>query len=70
MNTKRIKMRMIELGMTNKELASIIGRTPQHVSGVINGKKPLTLKMAFDIQEALSIPNSEFDKYFLSEEND
>ena len=64
-NTKAIKKRMIELGMSNNELAEAVGRTPQHVSGVVNGRKPMTLKMAFDIQEALDIPNSEFDYYFL-----
>lgn len=69
MNTKKIKMRMVELGMTNKALAEAIGRTPQHTCNVINGKKPLTLQMAFALQDALEIPNIMFDVYFLRDDD-
>lgn len=70
MNTRKIKMRMAELGMTNKALAEAVGRTPQHMSNVVNGRKPLTLRTALAIQEALAIPDCMFDVYFLSGKDD
>lgn len=66
MNTKAVKCRMIDKGLTNAEMADKIGVTPQHFSGVLNGKKPLTLNMANKIQEVLEIPNDDFGHYFLS----
>lgn len=65
MNTKELKKRMVDYNMTNAELADKIGVTPTHFSGVLNGKRPLTLGLANKIQEALEIPNEDFGHYFL-----
>lgn len=65
MNTKALKMRMIDYDLTVNELADRVGLTPSYMSALINGKKPLTLKVANDIQKVLEIPNERFGHYFL-----
>lgn len=65
MNTKEVKKRMVDFGYTNNELADRLGVTPAHFSGVLNGKRTLTLGMADKIQQALEIPDEQFAFYFM-----
>lgn len=70
MNTKEIKKRMVDYGFTNAELADRIGVTPSHFSGVLNGKKALTLGVADKIQQALEIPDELFAFYFMKRDSE
>lgn len=64
-NTKALKMRMLDHGVTVNELADMVGIRPAYMSSLINGKRPLTLKVANSIQKALEIHNTDFGFYFL-----
>lgn len=50
-----IKFRMEQLGMSNTDLAKIIG-TPARVSEILNGKRDLSLKMMRDLHLKLQVP--------------
>jgi len=50
-----IRFRMEQLGMTNKDLAKILGYKSR-VSEIFNGKRKLTLKMIRNLHEKLKIP--------------
>lgn len=67
-NTIAIKKRMLDLGLTNSELAKLISVNPCYLSTVINGKKSLTLSIAGKLQHALQISNEEFMFYFMHSE--
>jgi antitoxin component HigA of HigAB toxin-antitoxin module len=69
-NTKEIKKRMVDYGLTNAELADRIGVTPSHFSGVLNGKKTLTLGVANRIQKVLEIPDELFAFYFMKRDGE
>lgn len=67
-NSRKIRGRMVELGVTQKKLAEIIGRSQTTVSQKLSGVRPMWLDEAESIAEALSIPNSEFGCYFFNSE--
>ncbi len=50
-----IKFRMEQMGMTNKDLAKVIGYKSR-VSEIFNRKRKLTLKMIINLHEKLKIP--------------
>ena len=50
-----IKFRMEQMGMTNKDLAQVIGYKSR-VSEIFNRKRKLTLKMIRNLHEKLKIP--------------
>lgn len=50
-----IKFRMDQSGMTAKDLVPVIGRL-NRVYEVLNRKRPLTLKMIWNLHEKLGIP--------------
>lgn len=64
MNSKKIKGRMAECGVTQKELAEAIGLAPATISQKINGIRPLYLNEAEKIAQVLMIKESEFGSYF------
>lgn len=64
-NTKELKKRMVDYDLTAATLADKVGLSRPYMSGIINGKKTLTLSVAERIQEVLEIPNSDFGHYFL-----
>ena len=53
-----IKMRMSELGLTQKKLAEMIGQSPSRVSDYITGKCEPTLKVARELCLKLNIAPS------------
>ena len=67
-NTIAIKKRMLDLGLTNSELAKLISVNPCYLSTVINGKKSLTLGIAGKLQNALEISDEDFTFYFMHRE--
>lgn len=50
-----IRFRMEQLGLRQKDLVPFIG-SPSKVSEVLNGKRPLTMRMARTLHERLGIP--------------
>jgi len=48
-----LKEALEEHGMTQRELAEKIGRPPQLISGIINGRKGITAETALDLADAL-----------------
>jgi len=50
----RVRSRMRELGITQKELARQLGCTQQHVSVLLGGKSNMTLETVSKLEQALS----------------
>lgn len=65
-NTKAIKIRMIEKDISNLDLANAIGKKPVTVRQKISGHRPMFLAEAEVIQEVLDIPDDKFCHYFFS----
>lgn len=49
----RVRRRMEELGMTQKQLADVMGCTQQHVSILLNGRVNMTLETMAKLESAL-----------------
>ena len=64
MNVIEIKKRNIERDISPKDWAECLGITLQHAYKKINGKSPLTLWQADQIQNLLGIADEEFAFYF------
>lgn len=65
-NTKEIKKRLIDKGMSVGDLAEVMGRSYANISSKINNKTPITLDDAMKMQTVLGISNEDFCFYFLS----
>lgn len=63
-NTLKIKSRMVELNLTQKDIAKILKIAPPTVSQKINNIRPMGLKEAEQLAEALQISIQEFPIYF------
>ncbi len=50
-----IKFRMEQLGLTQKDIANIIG-SKSHVSEILSGKRKLTVEMMKTLHSALGVP--------------
>lgn len=50
-----MKLRMYEMGITQKRLAELLHLSPSRVSGVLNGKYDPSLKTAREISKTLNI---------------
>lgn len=48
---KRIRMKMAEFDITTKEFAELVGVSPNHMSSVIHGNRPITRIVALRIEE-------------------
>jgi len=60
---KALEVAMLERGITQKELAEMIGRTPSTISQITNGHRKPWPKLRREIAEALHIPENElFDE--------
>lgn len=55
----RIKELLAERGMTGKELAKVLGVTPQYVSSIVNGGRSVSLNALISVADALNVPLSE-----------
>lgn len=64
-NTKAIRMRMVDKELTSAELADVVGVSPSKMSFILNNKQDMKLWEAFEIQQALDIPDERFTYYFL-----
>lgn len=50
-----LKPELEERGISQKELAKMIGMQPSHLSELMKGKRPMTTDIAFKIQDAIGI---------------
>ena len=65
-NTKALKMRMIEKDVDYDFLAKACGRKKSSIRQKITGYRPLTLEEAEVFQQALDISNDDFGYYFFN----
>ena len=67
-NTRKIKGRMAELGLTQKDIAEKLDLSQATVSQKISGSRPLYLDEAQKIAELLCIEDEEFRSFFWAED--
>lgn len=65
-NSKKIKERMAERSITQRQLAKELGIATPTMNQKINNVRPMDLKEAEKIAEVLHIPVSDFKEFFLS----
>lgn len=63
-NANKIKIRMLEKNMTQKDLAVMMGMAQSTLSQKINNVRPMDLNEAENMSELLEIPQEEFALYF------
>lgn len=64
LNSKLIKQRMAQMGLTQKNLAEMLNLASPTVSQKINNSRPLTLQEAEKIAKILKIEDNLFGEYF------
>ena len=67
LNTNKIRGRIVELGMTNKDVASALHIALPTVSQKINNVRPMTLNEAETLGKLLKIKSEDFTAYFFAE---
>ena len=65
-NTLKIKAKIVELGLTQKDIASALKIALPTVSQKINNIRPMTLDEADKIAFVLQIDESEYATYFFA----
>ena len=66
LNTRKIKARMKELGLTQADVGDKLGLAPATVSQKINGSRPMTVEEADKLAVILSISDQEYGAYFFA----
>ncbi|MDO4302113.1 MAG: helix-turn-helix transcriptional regulator [Clostridia bacterium] len=66
-NTRKIKARLTELGLTQDDLAAKLGLATCTVSQKLNNIRPLKLSEANEIAKILKIDDLDFKEYFFAE---
>ena len=64
LNTNKIKGRMVELGLKQKDVAKALGIATPSISQKLNGKRPMYLEEARQLAELLKIEKGAFGSYF------
>lgn len=67
-NEKKIKARILELGLSIKIIALEMDLSAYTLGQKISGKAPMSLKEARFLQKRLSIPDEEIVPYFFTRE--
>ena len=65
-NTNKLKGRLAELGLTQKDVADYLGLANATVSQKINNIRPMTLNEALKLSELLEIDDCHFRDYFFA----
>lgn len=65
-NSEKIKDRMKNMGIMQKEVADVLGIKPPTVSQKINGVRPMDLDEAKALAQMLEIQPEEFGLYFFA----
>ena len=66
LNTGRLKGRMRELGIVQKDVADRLNISPPTVSQKLNGVRPMSLDEARKLAELLKIDSADFGSYFFA----
>lgn len=60
---KHIKILMIERDLTQKDIATLLGVTPQYMGNIIRGESNGSYSLWETFKEKLDIPDTEIEKY-------
>lgn len=63
-NARKIKARMVELGLTQKDISKALNLAPATISQKFNGIRPMSLQEAQDLSVLLKIEDADFGDYF------
>ncbi|KPI46301.1 repressor [Clostridioides difficile] len=66
-NTMKIKSRMVELGLTQRDIAIHLKLAPCTVSMKINNTRPMTLEEANKLVGVLKLNENQFGEYFFKQ---
>ena len=75
MNRENLKLRikdvMTEKGITSRQLAERMGKTPQYIGNIINGGKAMSLNSLIKVADALDVKFGDLfeSSYYVPEEN-
>ena len=67
LNVSKIRGRMAELGVTQKEIAKEMNLAAPTVSKKLNQIRPMNLDEAEKLAQILKISNNEFGEYFFAQ---
>lgn len=67
-SSEKLKARMKEKGITQKQIADVLGVAPPTVSQKLNGIRPMDLNEAKTIADELEIDSADFGIYFFASE--
>lgn len=68
-NTRMIKARMIELGLTYEDLGKAMGKSAETIRHKIYNYRPMWLSEALELQAVLKIADEKFHLYFFTGES-
>lgn len=68
-NTLKIKARMVELGLTQKDIATALELATPTVNQKLNNKRPMNLNEANLIANILNIDSFQYCEYFFYNQN-
>lgn len=63
-NTLKLKARIVELGLTQKDVATKLNLATPTINQKINNVRAMSLEEAFALSKILKINTMEFPKYF------
>ena len=66
LSSEKLKARMKEKGITQKQIADVLGVAPPTVSQKLNGIRPMDLNEAKTIADKLEIDSADFGVYFFA----
>lgn len=66
LNTNKVRGRMAELRLTQKDVARALGIAPPTASQKLNRVRPMSLDEAEKLADLLQIENSQFSEYFFT----
>lgn len=66
LNSDKLKGRIKELRLTQKDVASALSLAPATISQKLNGRRPFYLNEAKELADLLKIDNQAFGSYFFS----
>lgn len=63
-NTKKIKAKLVELGLNQKDVANVLGIAQPTANQKINNIRPFDLEEAKALSKLLCLSSEEFEDYF------
>jgi len=65
-NTLKLKARMVEYGLRQRDVAKVLNVSPSTISLKINNVRPMYLKEADLLADLLNIDTMQFGEYFFT----